>query len=291
MRRDVKDALPYWVTCACVRCCRSRFYKISDRNFDDAFICAYIGILEGLKNNEDLNKYDFDSKNIDKEIYLKLLSFGRSGVSKYFFGKFRGVNRILYSINKPILKGEKKSKTFADIMPTYDYYNLDCYVVMELLEKELSNYSLREKEIIKSYVNGLTKQDIMKKYNISFEDLGILIFRFRKKFKEVLLENGIVGFSFDNTNEEFLSYKSYQDGERRKELRSSFVYGRDIKIIELVKQIPSEKVCSSLKISFEDYDCIVNHKKGSSKFWLYQIQKIRKQFFNEYTLEELLEVF
>lgn len=290
MRKEIKTALPYWVLCSCLRCCRNKFFNASNEDFDDVFMCAYIGILEGLKNDEDLNKYDFNNKNIGKEAYRKLLKYGSKGVRGYFLGKNRHFKKNLISIDEPTIINEKKSK-IAYKIPVYDFYNFDYSCVVDLLEKELINYSSREKEIIKSYVNGLTKQDIIKKFKITFEDLGILFFRFRKRFKDILLKNGIVDFSFDNTNEEFLSRKVYQEKERQKELQSCFVYGRDIKIIKLLKQVPAEEVCSLLKISFERYDSIINHKVGQSKFWLYQIQKIRKQFFSEYTLEELLEVF
>ena len=289
MKKDLKNNLPYWIVCACVRCCSSKFFKISKQNFDDAFMSAYIGILEGLKLDKSLNNVDFNQKQLDKDIYIKLLKMGRKGLREYYFEKNRSFAQIC-SFDKPVLENEKKSKTLGEMIPFEDTYNFDYEIVENLLQNEFLNYTLQERKIISSYIDGITKQDLMKTFNISFEDLGNLIFTFRNKFKDILLKNDIIEFSFDKDNKEFLSYQAYQDGERRKELRNGLVVGRDIKLIQLVKTLSIDSLSEFLGLSISDLQDIIEHKKGSSKFWLFQVQQLRKKFFPQYTFEELLEV-
>ena len=150
------------------------------------------------------------------------------------------------------------------------------------MQKELLNYNCYEKEIIKLFIEGMTKQDLMKKFKISFEELGSLILSFRKKFKDVLLKNNIFNFSFDSENKDFLSYQVYQNGERIKELREGLIFGRDIKLIKLVKNIPINELSSFLGLSINNLQDIIEHRKGASKFWLYQVPDL--------SFEELLEV-
>ena len=289
MKKVLKDSLPYWFVCACVRCCNSKFYKVKSQNFDDAFMSAYIGILEGLQNNIELKNVDFDNKNLDKNIYIQLLKYARQGFRKYYFVKYENSIQKC-SFDKPILENEKKSKTFGETISFEDVYNFDYEIIENLLQKELLNYSLQEKEIISLYIDGMTKQDLMKKFKISFESLGNLIFAFRNNFKYILLQNDILDFSFDNENKEFSSYQEYQDGERRKELKNGLVVGRDIKIIELVKTLPIDDLSAFLGLTNTVVQDIMEHKKGSSKFWLYQVQQLRKKYFPQYSFEELLEV-
>lgn len=289
MKKELKDSLPYWFVCACVRCCNSKFYKISKQNFDDAFMSAYIGILEGLQFDEALKNVDFNQKQLNKDIYIKLLKMGRKGLKNYYFEKNCDFVQKC-SFDKPILENEKKSKTLGEMIPFEDIYNFDYEIIESLLQNEFLNYTLQERKIISSYIDGITKQDLMKTFNISFEDLGNLIFTFRNKFKDILLQNDIFEFSFDNENKEFLSYQAYQDGERRKELRNGLVVGRDIKLIQLVKTLPIDILSEFLGLSINELKDIIEHKKGSSKFWLYQVQQLRKKFFPQYTFEELLEV-
>lgn len=287
MKKEIKDSLPYWIACACLRCCNCKFYKISNQNFDDVFMSAYIGILEGLQNDTNLKKINlFDKNSVSKADYLKLVNYGRCGMRKYFFSKSVFPD---CSLDKPIID-EEKSKTFGETIPFYDLYYFDYENVKNLLQKELLNYTLQERKIIILYIDGITKQDLMKKFKISFEELGSLIFSFRKKFKEVLLKNNIFDFSFDGENKEFLSYQVYQDKERRKELKNGLVVGRDIKLIELVKTLSLDELSDFLGLSISVLQDIIKHKKGASKFWLYQAQKIRKKFFPDLSFEELFEV-
>lgn len=290
MKKELKESLPNWITCACVRCCYSKYYNVSKQDFDDAFISAYVGIMDGIKADNNLKNIDFDCKNLSKDIYLKLLHYGRLGVRKYYFGGKYGILIKECSFDKPILENEKKSKTFGETIPFEDIYNFDYEIVENLLQKELLNYNLEERQIINLYINGMTKQDLMKKFHKSFYELGDIIFAFRKSFKDVLLQNEIVEFSFDSENKEFLDYQAYQQGERRKELKKGLVEGRDIKIVQLVKSLPQVSVSELLGLSISDLQDIIGHKKGASKFWLFQIQKLRKTFFPEYSFEELFEV-
>lgn len=289
MNKEVKNSLPYWFACACVWCCNSNFYKVSKQDFDDAFLSAYLGILEGVQNSSTLQNIDFNNKNLDKSIYRELLCYGRRGLRDYFFEKNRSFAQIC-SFDKPVLENDGKSKTFGEMIPFEDTYTFDYEFIENLLQKELLNYTLQERKIISLYIDGTTKQDLMKTFNISFENLGILIFAFRNNFKDVLLKNGIIEFSFDKDNKEFLSYQAYQDGERRKELRNGLVVGRDIKLMQLVKTLSIDDLSEFLGLSINDLQDIIEHRKGSSKFWLYQVQQLRKKFFPQYSFEELFEV-
>lgn len=287
MKKEIKDNLPYWIVCACVCCCNFKFNKISNQDFDEAFVSAYIGILEGLQNDNSFKNINLCDRNfMGKDDYLKLLKYGRRGIRKYFFSK--SVFPCC-SLDKPIID-EKKSKTFGETIPFYSSYYFDYENLKNLLQKELLNYNCYEKEIIKLFIEGMTKQDLMKKFKISFEELGSLILSFRKKFKDVLLKNNIFNFSFDSENKDFLSYQVYQNGERIKELREGLIFGRDIKLIKLVKNTPINELSSFLGLSINNLQDIIEHRKGASKFWLYQVQKIRKKYFPDLSFEELLEV-
>lgn len=291
MKKELKNSLPYWICCACINTCNFKFFKARKDNFDDVFLYAYVGILEGLNENSYLKKIDFDNRNLEKEIYSKLLLFAHRGVRKY--GKNYLIrnknNEEICCLDSP-LKDEENSKNFGESLLFVDEPNFDYEIIVDLLKKELLNYSLKEREIILAYINGMTKQDVMKKFRISFEDLGRLIFLFRGRFKNILLKNDIVEFSFDSQNIEFSSYSLYQNTERRKELKNSLVFGRDIRILQLVKDLSINELSSLLGLSIDSLKDIIEHRKGSAKFWLYQVQKIRKKFFPKYSLEELLEV-
>lgn len=290
MNKNIKDSLPYWVVCACMNCARNKFYKISNKNFDDAFMSAYLGIVEGLKNDSAFIGIDLDDVNaLSKEQYITLLHYGGMGLRRYYFQKRYDCPVSICSIDKP-LKDEKRSKTFGETIVSENTYNLDYNLIVELLQKELSKYNLKEREVLSAYFEGITKQDIMKKFRLSFEELGVLVCNFRSKFNNVLFENEVFDSPLLLDNREFSSYQEYQDGERRKELAKGLVLGRDIKLIKLVKTLPMNELSEFLGVSLDNLTDIIEHRKGSSKFWLYQVQQIRKKYFPTYSFEELFEV-
>lgn len=260
--------------------------------YDGDYIAAYMGILDCIKKDDLLKFYDFDKKeNIESiDIFRKLIKYAKYGLQKFSYSIYFDNNIISkrepFSLNREIIDESEDdlsyfySKNDNDICISTEFFS---YYNKLLLKYGKNGFILRD------YFNACSKMDIIKKYNISYDFLKQLVINFRKNFNKLLLKYGYLDKSIDVTDD-FEDYEYYKNFTRRKELKKVGVEGRDFKIYKLLKNISIEELSIFLDIDINSLNNILNHRYGSTKLWLYQIQKLRKKYFSTYSFEELLEI-
>lgn len=154
--------------------------------------------------------------------------------------------------------------------------NIDYQFLIKALKTALKKQGEKERNIINEYLILQEKQSkIIKKYKIEKDELEKIIKDFRQLYFNILLKYKYIT---ENEKETYLQNEDFKEKEEK-----------TIKIIKLIKEskIPQEEIAKVLEISEQDLNKRLNGK--NSKFMLYEIQKLRRLYFNNYTLEELAE--
>lgn len=157
------------------------------------------------------------------------------------------------------------------------------------------NYNLPKKEfIIDRLFKGVSPFEIKKKYQLSTTQQLDLLYEFRKSFLNYLVDVEYFESNNNFTIEERPKSSTINKINYRKKKQvkqGSFDYStclNDLKVYELIRQDGDlNKYSDYLKISYNKLIKILHHGLGGDKLFLYQINMLRKKYFNDYTLEEL----
>lgn len=251
-------------------CCGAfswHFSKFYDYKYD-FLIAGYINILENRDKYINI---------IDNDLRLnKLYQLANDGMIKYL----NSLNKMVdcYSVDDSIRKDEKDDFSNFDFVDLKTYDTLEYKQVLQLYKNCLLDFPKLHRCIINRFVYyGDKISDIVNDYKIKTSFVKKVLYDFRVKFYLLLLDNGYV-----------LPFKIEDISMHRKK----FVKSQDLLIIRLIiqNQISVDKIADLLDLSSERVSNILAHKRNNQKFYLYQIEKLRQHFFQNYSLESLANV-
>lgn len=237
--------------------------KYGDELFGEAFIETY-KIKESIK---DLS---------EKERYIEYFKVANNTMSKLIHKTYKNLDNV--SMNQRIAKsGENKIELQQVIKdPKEIKTNIDYKFLIKALKTALKKQEEKERNIINEYLILKEKPSkIVKKYKIEKNELEKIVKDFRQLYFNILLKYKYIT---ESEKERYLQNEDFKEKEEK-----------EIKIIKLIKEskIPLEEIAKVLEMSEQDLNKRLNGK--NSKFMLYEIQKLRRIYFNNYTLEELAE--
>lgn len=178
----------------------------------------------------------------------------------------------------------------SDFLETFDNYALDLKFIFEKYNECLKEFSLQNSKVLKSYFfDNLSIKEILEKYEITKNDFITVVRKFRFKFFE-LLKNYDYFYSYVETLDEFQPTESEKRKAIKKEAlkQNKQIYFDDLLIYKLMRENPNNNYANFLQISPDYLKKILNRSSWVFKLKSYQIQSLRKQFFNNYSLESLL---
>lgn len=261
-------------------CCEAskrlvRYWKEDRKNLDDYIIQCYIKIL-GTKKNQKLS-YD-DMKKI---AFNELIRLHRAYIKRY---KMCELPDTEYN--------EEDEEHNTAILSTN---NLDDTLNFNALKKCFNDFFKNSSYNKQFIIDKLFKKGnagiIAKKYKIGCQYHSEIIYKFRQDFLNYLVKVGYFDSSNNFKIDKFLNRnKIYLI---KKEQGNSFDYGQcsnDLKIYKLLRNNIENinEYAKDIYLSAELLKNIVLHVVGGKcKLKLYQINILRKKYFNDYTLEEL----
>lgn len=178
----------------------------------------------------------------------------------------------------------------SDFLETFDNYALDLKFILKKYNECLKEFSLQNSKVLKSYFfDNLSMKEILKKYEITKNDFITLVRKFRFKFFE-LLKNYDYFYSYVETFDEFQPTESEKRKAIKKEAlkQNKQIYFDDLLIYKLMRENSNNDYAYFLQISPDYLKKILNRSSWVFKLKSYQVQSLRKQFFNNYSLESLL---
>ncbi len=174
---------------------------------------------------------------------------------------------------------------------SYDYEFLNRCIQETLKEyvpndQILNNYFFKNEDNLKVFC---------KNNNISLTKLKELVRDFRKNFSDLLIfcgyENVLTFLKETDEFERTLNHKNEDARNKAKKQGLTLFNVNDFKIYKLMRENANfQEYANCLNVPIEKIDNIIQHKRNAGKLLLYQVQALRKKFFNNYTLAELVEV-
>ena len=268
------------IDCEEIKACRAAIriqahygQKIYPREYYDYLIQCYTRILEA-KKKQDLNFEDMKRLAISElnKIYR---------TNKNYYKKFTDLPDEEYE------EGSKQRNVLQDetLENKFKYETLkECFI------KFLNNYNDKQ-FIIDKLFNKIHVSKLSKKYNISNGEQTDIVYKFRQKFLNYLVK---VGY-FESKNNLKIEKYSRENilcklcHQKKRNLLNYNQCPNDLKIYELIRDniVNLEQYANDVFLTKEKLKVILNHNTASSKLYLYQINILRKKYFNNYTLEEL----
>ena len=129
----------------------------------------------------------------------------------------------------------------------------------------------------------------MKKFLITKNDFITLVRKFRFKFFELLKKYDYF-YSYLEALDEFQPTESEKRKAIKKEAlkQNKKIYFDDLLIYKLMRENPQNDYAKFLGVSSDYMKKILNRSSWVFKLKSFQVQLLRKEFFNNYSLEDLL---
>lgn len=205
--------------------------------------------------------------------------------------------------NECVSEGFNNSNDSVNVGYTDFFLQEDCVndemnykILFDLFINFLNSYSdcKTRKLIYSNIIKGLNMSELRKIFKMSLEGIAKVIKTFRLDFLNYLKS---VGY-FDDTTflEKRINQLSRQERGRLKKISKKFdstlCVTDDFKIYELLRaDIDNlEKYAKFLKVNVNFLHSVIFHKVGFWKLKLFQIYKLQKKFFKQYTFDDLIVV-
>ena len=251
----------------------------------DLQMCGYIALMEYLNNtNEEITEATFDNWDI---IHLVCNAMCREieKMRKYFR------NCVNLSAQNPNDSRELEEKT--EYLPYFDSF--DYIFLQNCLQTLLYSYSKQERKILTNYFfeNDYSSPTMFcRTLKIQKVLLTNLVREFREKFNNLLIQSEYTQrIYFNNATDEFNIQERTKLNQKKKQAFKNGVLlfqKNDYLIYKLLrKENNLTNFADVLSITEDTLKDIIFHTKKTTKLKLYQIQQLRKQFFNNYSLTEL----
>lgn len=259
----------------------NKFYKNYWRIKDYLYLDGYIAILEYKKENPKACESDL----------IKCVSRAMVQLAHKHFSDEDPI-----SLEKENSKGSILSDTIYSLVGTVDSINFKYLLFLfDSFIKEYKTNNLNGCNVFLDYYNGVLLSDLCVKYSLTNSAVIKHIRAFRKAFEDYL-----ISYSYLNNaiykDDEFTDTTIVKNINKRHYQKSNnqFIdlktYKNDFYICELLRNSNNLiQYANCLNIDVDLLNRLIYHKNscGVVKLSLYQIQKLRLNFFNNYTLEEL----
>lgn len=258
--------------------------------FDEMFIYAYLEILEKQKQSK---------KQLD---FYRIESTAHCAINRLVNQEIRKSKRCL-SIEANIETNNEKSENTIEYLLKDETEPGQIIIACELEEQIkrfiINNYTKSEQEIIFAYIQSDKKiKNLSQRLKLKEKKIKELITNFLNSLNKYLLEIGQikeqikiqVGINYAcrkyiNKNKDRLA-----DKKRRLKKKGIFIYNDDKLIYKLCREYPNkQELIKALAIDENFFEKVITRSIGCAKLFLYQIQKLRKLFFQKYNLNTLLE--
>ena len=249
----------------------------TDKDFlNECFLSAYIKILEN-KKNQDLS-FEKKVKIVQNEVQKAIYKRNQKEDEKSFDEEYSEEEQNNFNILKSnCLEEEINYNTLKDLF--INFYK---------------NYNLPQKKfIIEKIFNNTSFKELAKKYKITINKLTEFLYNFRVDFLNYLVDNGYFesknNFNIQRFTRCFYGNIICLEKKKQGDLFDFSRCPKDFKIYKLIRENIKNinKYAKSINIPPTKLDKIIKHKSGNRKLYLYEINILRKKYFNEYTLEEL----
>lgn len=261
-----------------------KYFRKYENYFDDLVMTGYLGILENVKN-----------KNIDKLGLTADEQF--TYYYNYALGAMSTFTRKLHDNDLLLSTPTADGLCLADMLTdnSIDYDDVSSYILDEC-SRLLKTFDLQSQKILKDYIfNGLTMSEIYQRYKLNKIKLCSLVRDFRSQLADILDNKGISLKNNLQDADEFT--KILQTKQRLKNKQNgvnSFDSPNNYKIYDLLRDMPSlTEISNYLGITEKYLNRILNTFQTNSKcpkLYLYQIQKLRVKYFQNYSLQQLVAV-
>ena len=258
-----------------------KFFKNYWRIKDYLYLDGYIAILEYKKENPNACESD-------------LIACVSNAMGKLAHKQFLDEDTI--SLEKENSKGSILSDTVHSLVGIVDSINFKYLLFLfDNFIKEYKTINIGSCNVFLDYYNGFTLSYLCNKYGLVSSAVIKHIRDFRKAFESYLISSSYLNnsiykddeFSF-TTIEKNVNKRHYQKTNNQAiDLKT---YKNDFYICELLRNSKDlTQYANCLNINVDLLERLIYHKNscGVVKLSLYQIQKLRLNFFNNYTLEEL----
>lgn len=251
----------------------------------DDFI--YSGYIEILENKDKLVGL------VDLDYYRVCFNIACKGMNKFVI-THRYKNSQTINISTEFDDKDVGFDKFTDFHSADEHLNYQCLV--DYIKKFCSIYDSDKVKIFKMFFNGSNLDEIKKQLKFSYANIKDSIISFRQDLFDYLLFNGLISnfkVEFDNIP---LSYNTLASAQYDfiKKLKKSGqfdykFYKHDYFIYKLIrKDSDFNKFASVLDIDNTRLEKIVNHKINCAKLKLYQVQQLRRSYFPNYSLSDLV---
>ena len=252
------------------------------------------GIAYIYQNEDKLLKF----KDINTfEFFKEICRIAHAGIRQYIYSEkkqsFIDFSDCL-NTQKDLNSNNKMSEDFFCFMENRDFKvedNLNFEILINYLKEFLETIEIKKQMFIKDFICGYSIYEISKKYKMACRWVSETIFDFQNAFGEFLLD---VGY-FENRNvidfSKKIKARRVRTFEKQEALKNGkfVLYDNDMMIYEILRgEKDLARFADVLKISEEKLKKIIFHSQPNIKLFLFDVQKLRKQFFKNYSFEFLV---
>ena len=257
-----------------------KYYKTYKTIANDLLTDSLIYVLE---HKDELR--NFSLKENEHELFYKIFKFSVCAMQI----KTKAIKENVMSDKDPFFETSLAS-------PGSIYDNLEFDNLLKQLKMFLKSYDIQKRVIVLAMLKKEDLRTISKTNKISLINISKVIQEFREEFSNYLITIGYITNPNDLYNKNLKSNR--EKVEERKKLKkqaSSLIfetYQRDLLIYKLIRDNKLlNKGAKVLGMSEQDLEKCCYHSNNSKKIlFLYQIQKLRNAFFNNYSLSDLAGV-
>ena len=253
-------------------------YHLSLKNERDDIILESINFIINSVDKELLNKTQFSSNDIC--LIYKIACYKIHLLAK----DCNKNNKICDIINNSYNVDNISDLIFSDNENCI--LNIYCRDLLNLLHNFLKSYDEIDKKLMFLILKGFSVTEISRVFNMLIADTGKRLEKLRFDFAHYLVDCGYHSKLYNlNTRNQ----KQIERGRAKKlKLLNSGSYKNDNLICKLLRKYDDlNKFAEFLKMDVLKFKSLIFHSNYSGHLTLYQIEKLRRQFFNNYTLEEL----
>lgn len=241
-----------------------KYYKNYKKYKEELFAEAYVDALEKQNKLKDLDR--------DTRLY-KYMNIASNSMGKQIYKIKRDSKNI--SINTKTKKSKDITLEMTLESPKPIDAGNDLTQLLNYFKSVLNEEKKEKKKIIIEYIIiQKTIEQIKKKYKVNEEEIKNTIEEFRQKYFNKLVE---IEYLYPEEEAIYLCNKDFKKEEKK-----------TTKINRLLKEkgIQVKEIAKVLKITEEEAEKKLN-EENKNKFYLYDIQILRKEYFPNETLEVL----
>ena len=263
----------------------------------------------GLKRAQHfIHLYKFEIEDYIMQAYLKILEKNKTKDLTYEEMSTIARNAIVNCYAREINIKEKKDKLSfftecyeeeknVNIIKDESFdNNLKYEILKECFIEFLKNSNYNKHFIIDKLLKNTKSYILAKRYKIQTQKQTEIIYQFRQEFLNYLVKVGyfesVNNFKIEKSSENAKNVSLYVNKKRQGENFDYKQCKNDIKLYQLIRDdiLNINKYAEVISIPTSSLEKTIKHKEHAISLKLYQINILRKKYFNNYTLEELVSI-